>query len=139
TPRGDEVALLKRVHALSGAPDAETLAALQAHAELSQSILAERAGKLEQEAAQLRKLAVGLHRQTVQDELAKLLEQPEEKLDLFHAALLVSKLDNADVDVDAYRAHLGEMARELKTRLPAKAGDAAKLSALNQYLFTENG
>jgi len=53
--------------------------------------------------------------------------------------LLISKLDNAELDIEAYRGQLGEMARELVARLPAKAGEAAKLSTLTNYLFAENG
>ena len=138
-PAQELAALTKQIQALSGLPDGEAMTALHAHAELSQSMLAERAGKLEQQAVQLRKLAVSLHRQAVQNELVRLFHEPEEKIDLFHAALLVSKLDNAELDVEAYRAQLEQMARELAAHLPEKAAEAARLSALIRYLFTENG
>jgi regulator of sirC expression with transglutaminase-like and TPR domain len=75
----------------------------------------------------------------VQDELAKLLQAPEPSIDLFHAALLVSKLDKPELDIEAYRAQFEEMARQLSARLGTKAEDAAKLDALTKYLFTENG
>jgi len=135
----DVAAVTGDIQKLTGANDAEALAGLQRHAELSQSLLAERAAKLEHEAAQLRKVAVTLHRQAIQDELVKLFKAPEKQIDLFHAALLISKLDNTELDIEAYRGQLGEMARELSARLPTKAGEAAKLSALTNYLFAESG
>jgi len=139
-PSASEVAAVtEEVEKLGAAPDPAALAKLQEHRELTQSILSDRAGKLEQEATQLRRLAVTLHRQSVQDDLVKLFKAPEEQIDLFRAALLVSKLDNADLDIEAYRAQLDEMGRELASRLPAKAGDGAKLAALTNYLFAENG
>ena len=138
-PAVEIVALRKKIQSLDGEFDATTTAALQAHPEISQTILGERAAKLEQEAAQLRKLAITIRRRSVENELVKLFQAPEEQIDLLHAALLISKLDNADLDIQAYRAQLEGMARELATRLPAKSDDSAKLSALTKYLFTESG
>ncbi len=140
TPSEAEIAVLaKQIEELNGKPEAEAIGALQTHAELSRAMLAEKAGKLEVEAARLRKLAVNVHRQSVQNELVQLFQAPEEKIDLFHATLLVSKLDNADLDVQAYRAQLEEMARDLAAELPKKPTDETRLSALLKYLFTENG
>ena len=58
---------------------------------------------------------------------------------MFHAGLLLSKLDNEDLDVDAYRAELARMARELAESLPKEADEKAKLAALRKYLFEDNG
>jgi S1-C subfamily serine protease/regulator of sirC expression with transglutaminase-like and TPR domain len=138
-PAQEMAALTKEIQQLGASPDAETIASLQSHAGLSRSILAERAGQLEQQAASLRKLASHIHYQAVQEELVALFRAPEEQVDLFHAALLVSKLDNPDLDVEAYRTSLSEMARELSARLSAKSADAVKLAALTKYLFTDNG
>src|SRR5262249_53745423 len=71
-PAGEITSLRKRIAELGGEVDADSRAALQAHVELSQSLLSERAASLELQAAQLRKLAVNLHRQSVQNELVKL-------------------------------------------------------------------
>jgi regulator of sirC expression with transglutaminase-like and TPR domain len=138
-PAPEMAALTKEIQQLGATPDAETIASLQSHAGLSRSMLAERAGQLEQQAASLRKLASHIHYQAVQEELVALFRAPEEQVDLFHAALLVSKLDNPDLDVEAYRTSLSEMARELSARLTAKSADAIKLAALTKYLFTDNG
>ncbi len=129
----------KQIEEVATKPASEMIAALMPNADASQSILAECARKLESEAAQLRRLAVAVRRQAVQTELLKVLKGPEEKIDLFHAALLVSKLDNAEVDIEAYRRQLEEMAGEVKAKLPTKASDNARLDALQKYLFAENG
>src|SRR6266567_3177546 len=123
---------------LVSSPAADS-AELSAHAEASQPILAERARRLEAEAARLRQLAAQLRRQSVQDELVRRFHAPENQIDLFEAALLVSKLDKAELDMGAYRRQLEEMARELSAQLPTQAGNAAKLTALKKYLFEENG
>jgi regulator of sirC expression with transglutaminase-like and TPR domain len=101
--------------------------------------LQQRARELEQEAARLRRRAALLHRQSVMAELSKTLEGPEEKIDLFRATLLVSRLDNAELEIEPYRQQIADMAREISARLPAKADAPAKLLALRQYLFAENG
>jgi regulator of sirC expression with transglutaminase-like and TPR domain len=131
--------LTKQLEELSGKADAEIIATLRPHVEASQTILVERARKLERQAAQLRKIALAVHREAVQAELLKVLQGPEKQIDLFHAALLVSRLDNPEVDVEAYRRQLEEMAREIAAKLPAKTDDASRLAALTKYLFIENG
>ena len=71
--------------------------------------------------------------------LVAALEGDEEKIDLFRAALLVSRLDNEDVDVEQYQRDVARMAGEVRAKLPADATPAARLEALKKYLFEENG
>ncbi len=139
TPAELVARITRQVENLSDKPSPEIVAALQAQAEASRMVLLERAQKLEREAAQLKKLAAAVHRQAVQAELIKALEGPEEKIDLFLAALLIAKLDNAELELEAYRRQLDSMAREITAKLPALADDAARLAALTKYLFAENG
>jgi S1-C subfamily serine protease/regulator of sirC expression with transglutaminase-like and TPR domain len=103
------------------------------------SALQQRARELEQEAARLRRQATSLHRQSVLAELFTALEGPEEKIDLLRAALLVARLDNPELDIEPYRQQVTDMAREIAARLPPTADDAARLTALREYLFAENG
>jgi regulator of sirC expression with transglutaminase-like and TPR domain len=131
--------ITQQIQEWPGPPDAKLAAALQPYASLSQSLLAERAAKLEIEAAQLRRLSLNIHHQSVQTELLSALSQTEEKIDLFYAGLLIAQLDNPDLDLAAYRRQLDEMARELVAQLPSQADAATKLATLTQYLFTENG
>ena len=134
-----EASITRELRDLSAKGDAELLATFQPQAEASQKILAERVRKLEQEAARLRKLASAVHRQAVQADLVKVLAPPEENIDLFHAALLLAKLDNPDLEIEPYRREIEAMARALTAQLPAGAEGERKLVALIRYLFTENG
>jgi len=101
--------------------------------------LKERARALELEARDLRRAAAKLHRETVQQELVKALGEPEAKIDLFHATLLIARLDNAELDIEPYRQQIAEMAREVAGKFPKDADAATKLAALKEYLFAENG
>jgi len=123
----------------SGRVDGRLVEALQPRAAASQAILEAHARKLEREAGRLRKLAQAVHERQVRDELVKLLNRPEDEIDLAHAALLVARLDNPGLDVAAYRRQLDQMGRELAAHLPADAGAAQRLAALTDYLFAENG
>ena len=58
---------------------------------------------------------------------------------MLRAGLLVARLDNDEVDVDAYCQQLEAMAAELTARVAADADPSAKLAALRKYLFDENG
>jgi regulator of sirC expression with transglutaminase-like and TPR domain len=125
------------------APDAppkpELVEALQADGPDGVAVLREQARRLEQQAGRLRELAVAVHQKRVQTELARMLQGKDEETDLLHAALLVARLDNDDLDVGAYRKEVERMARELAAAFPKDADEKAKLAALNKYLFAERG
>jgi len=99
--------------------------------------LRERARELERQAEQIRKLAVALHQREVLGELAAACAAP--RVDLVHAALLVARLDNDEIDVEAYRAEVARLGRKLKASLPDKATEAQRLAALGRFLFRERG
>jgi serine protease Do len=120
-------------------PASDVVKVLQKNPEASATAAAERAIKLENEAAQMRKLAATVRQQAVQNDMIKVLQGAEDKIDLFHAALLVAKLDNPELDVAAYRQAIDEMAEELKSKLTQKADGQGRLKALVDYLFSENG
>src|SRR4029453_8332516 len=69
----------------------------------------------------------------------KLMKAPEEQIDLFHAALLVSQLDNPDLDVASYRQQLETITAEVKAGLPANSSNDQRLKHLIDYLFQQNG
>jgi serine protease Do len=101
--------------------------------------LRERAKHLEQQAAQLRQLAQDVHHQQIIDRLSKLGALPDEKINLLAAAMLVARLDNDEVDVEAYERQMDRMARELGERFPAGTSEAMKLTELNRFFFTDYG
>src|SRR5262249_39677679 len=98
-----------------------------------------RAAELELQAAKLKELAARVHQQRVYDELGKALSGPEEKIDLLHAALLLAKLDNEEVDVDVYRNEVERMAKKAAEGLKKDAKDEDKLKALNAFFFEKRG
>jgi serine protease Do len=103
------------------------------------TVLRERARLLEQQAAQLRQLAQAVHRKRATDELVKVLKGKEADVDLLHAALLIARLENDEVDVDAYRKEIDRVARKIAAGLAKGADDKARITALNKYMFTERG
>ncbi|MBI1903636.1 MAG: trypsin-like peptidase domain-containing protein [Planctomycetia bacterium] len=109
-------------------PDADNVAALDAQAR-----------RLEKQAAQIKQLSADVHTRRVSQELAKLLDQEEEKVDLVYAALLVAQLDNPELDVDAYRRQFDALAGELQKKVSPDADEPARLSELTKYLFEEHG
>jgi regulator of sirC expression with transglutaminase-like and TPR domain len=124
-PIGDiDAALVDKLHA----EDASVIAALGGRARL-----------LEQQAKQLRRLAVAVHQRRVRDRLAKLFKADEEKVDLLRAALLIARHDNDEVDVEAYLKEVERMAGEIRDGLKKDSSEQLRLAALNKYLFEENG
>ncbi|HMJ66952.1 MAG TPA: tetratricopeptide repeat protein, partial [Candidatus Binatia bacterium] len=99
----------------------------------------EQANDFERRAARLRQLATKARQQAIERELVKLMKAPEEQIDLFHAALLVSQLDNPDLDVASYRQQLETITAEVKTGLPANSSNDQRLKHLIDYLFQQNG
>src|SRR5207244_13505175 len=94
---------------------------------------------LEQQAARLRELASAIHRKQVQTELVKALQAKEEDIDLVSAALLIAKLDNDEVDSGVSQREVERMARDLNASFSHDVDEAAKIAALNKYLFAERG
>jgi regulator of sirC expression with transglutaminase-like and TPR domain len=105
----------------------------------SVAVLRDRAKQLEQQAVQLRDLAVAVHQQRIHAELAKVLQPKDDDIDLVHAALLIARLDNDELDIEVYRREIERMARDVKASLAKDADDDAKLASLRKYLFEQRG
>ena len=102
-------------------------------------ILARRIQDAEQQLSNLQQLRRDIHRQTIVDELRQIVAEDQDDFNLAHAALLVAKLDNDDVDVDAYLKELDSMADDIQDELPEDAEETSRLAALNRYLFEDRG
>src|SRR5262249_8636952 len=96
----------------TGTPKPEMVEALEPDGPAGLAALRERARLLDQQAAHLRRLALAVHHKQVQAELAK-----EDDIDLAHAALLIARLDNDEVDVEAYRKEVDRMAKDIAAGL----------------------
>lgn len=99
----------------------------------------ERARELDRQATQLRQTAQLLHERSVLAELEQLASQPDAQIDLARGALLIARLDNEEVDVEAYLRELDRMANEVAAELPADASGPTRLKSLNSYLFEQCG
>jgi serine protease Do len=120
-------------------PPVPVMDALVPEAPGSVRALRERARTLEAEAAALKGLARAVHEKAVRQELVRLLELPDEKVDLVQVALLVARLDADDLDIEPYREAVNRMAAAIVAKLPKGADDAARLAALDAYMFEEAG
>lgn len=133
----DDVA--KRLAAPDDVPPVDEPAQLLNDATASARLLRDRARQLALQAARLEQLADSLHRQEALRELDKLCRGDDAAIDLARAALWIARLDNADVEPQAYLAELDAMADEIRNHLPPGADEAARLAALDRYLFDDNG
>lgn len=120
------------------APD-DLLERLEADEAVQSSGLEAEAKRLEQQAKRIRDLAADIQRARTQAEFKKVVEQPDDKLDLLRSALLLAKLDNPEVDVDAYLRDVERLVKRMQKDLPENADDAAKAAALHRVLFDEDG
>ena len=119
--------------------DSKTIDDLKPNANLNNDLLRKRADLLEAQAEQLRRLANLVHERSVQDALMAEFKKDDSKVNLLRAALLVGKLDNADINPKHYEKVVNEMATEIAEKLPKDADASKRLTALGKYMFEENG
>lgn len=137
----------------------QVIDALKRDAKAAAIVLEEEAKALEARAAKLRELAKAAHQRKTIEELTRETAKPDKRVDLGRAALLIARLDNAEVDIDAYRAELDRIAADVRAKLgelaakpignaPGKVADEPKdtraterqrLDALRRHLFADTG
>ena len=142
TPPADVLARIATLTAalpMEGPPPADLVAQLLPDAAAARTALARRAADLERQAAQLETLAAEVHERQTLAELAELTQGEEDAIDLIRAALVIAKLDNPDLDVDASCRELDRLAADIAKQMPADADAPAKLTILNRVLFDELG
>lgn len=106
--------------------------------------IARHVARLEEQAERLRRLADDVKLAPTLRQLEQLMSDPDAGSDagsdqLLRGALLIAKLDNPDIDVDAYQRRVDEMADEIRAGLSEHADPLARRQALHQHLFEENG
>ena len=132
-----------RVDSLARKLAAGDLKGLEAQAEAREigddgiRALAARAKSLEKEAVRLADLAEGARRELVVARLGSVLSKEEAEINLLEAALLVSKLDNADLDVASYLEAVDHMAHEATEKIGTSGTPRARAEALARYLFED--
>ena len=102
-------------------------------------VIADRRKAVEQSAESLRDLERDLHRGAVTRELARQLSKPDDKADLLRCALLVSRHDNPELDVESYVRGFGQMAEDLKGDAEIQKGTVAAVKCIAAYLFEQGG
>lgn len=141
-PTGEEIAeILQLAEQLQSdrPPTEELTGKLTEKTRYSHEILESRADELEQLASRLRQLSYDVHRQRVQQELQKEIERDEGHIDLLRASLLLSWLDNRELEVDDYVNEVDRLAGRLAKNWNDQTTEQEKFTALNQYLFEELG
>lgn len=103
------------------------------------SRLRDKARELEEQAEKLRDLAKKVHHERCLEELAAALKGDDAKADLIRAALIIARIDNEELDVDAYRQEVDRLARVVKDKMPKEADADKRLAFLNDFLFKQRG
>jgi len=103
-------------------------------------ILAGRREKLAAEMAELDRLGDAVHCKNIESQLLAGLDQEDESsIDLARAALLISKLDNPDLDIDSYCREIDLLAEGAKEATEGVESAPEKLRALSGFLFESSG
>lgn len=99
--------------------------------------LEQRAKELEQRASQLRRVAVEVHTRKTLAEFEAAVRQ--DNVDLLEGALLISRLDNPELDIANYKGEVERHAKRIIAVVGRDATEEDRLVALNRYLFEEQG
>lgn len=124
---------------LTKARSSKVVEQLSKEGEASLQLLRDRTRKLEQEIQQLKDLAQEVKQTQILNLLKESLKVNEDKIDLIYASLLIAKLDNEEIDAQAYQRQMDRQAEKLNKRIPNNATDAQKRIILNEYFYKERG
>ncbi len=132
--------------------NADVAASVVPFGDQAANALSAEADQIEKKAKRLRELAVEVHESGIRMQLKTLLrvtdssnESPPVEdaaindVSILNAALLISRMDNPEVDVEAYMERIKLWADEILSSLPQEANEAERLAAMDRYLFEELG
>ena len=102
-------------------------------------VLRREAKLLEQRAQRMRELAVAVHARRTQQELADELTKNPKDFDLLRAALLLSRIDNEEIDVDIYLQEVDQIVADIKEEIPEDSSENDRLATLDRFLFKQLG
>ncbi len=100
-------------------------------------LLEEQAKQFEKRAARVRRIASDIHAIKTLTEFNVTVNA--NTVDLLRGALLISRLDNPELNIDEYVRDVQRHARRIKASVPADASESDRFVALNRYLFEEQG
>ena len=119
--------------------DHELVDRLLPEGQATSEVLRREARLLEQRAQRMRELAVAVHARRTQQELADEVAKKPEDFDLLRAALLLSRIDNEEVDVDVYLREADQLVTDIKTEMADNTSEQERLAALDRFLFEQLG
>lgn len=118
----------------------EMIHELEDSAEIASQKLAQHAAKLEERAARLKVLATDVELAPIVSQLKQLMRENEaDPARLLKGTLLIAKLDNLGLNVNAYMERVDQMANEIKEELEPNSNATSRREALHRYLFDQNG
>ncbi|GAA5507371.1 transglutaminase family protein [Novipirellula caenicola] len=140
----DWIASLGKEDNHAGDVDQAYVDTLAASGDVVSRELRRRAVELDEEAKQMKHLASDVLRAPLLAQLGELFAKQPDAADhsasrLVRGALLISAIENPQVDVAAYEAKLDKMASEIAEGFTAEDDERQKRQILDQYLFRENG
>ncbi len=121
-------------------PNTETVAEFSDLDPVGQKALRAQAKILEQRAEHLRRLASEIHERQTRAAIVKAIHPPEDQpVKLLRACLLISLLDNSELDIEAYEDSFDQLVEEFISELPESAEDEDKIDRLGDFLFKQHG
>ncbi len=140
----DWIASLGKGDIKTGEIDQSHVDMLSASGDVVSRELMRRAVELEEEAKQMKNLASDVLRAPLLDQLGELFAEESDSDEsatsrLVKGALLISAIENPQVDLAAYEAKLERMAQEVAEGFGPKDDERQKRQILDKYLFQENG
>lgn len=103
------------------------------------TLLESRAVQMEKEANRLRELTQQVHLRVVHKRFTELRDKQLEESDLFRGALLISSLDNPELDIASYERLLDRMAEQVRMSFEASSTADTRLAALIHFMYDEWG
>ena len=107
--------------------------------EINIALLNKESKALHARIAYVKELTKQVHRHQTSTQILDELKKSEDEISLLKIGLLIARLDNREVEVDAYLKLFDRMGEDLKAGLPEKPTERDKLDALNHYMFKEMG
>ena len=123
---------------ISSSTPPQQIAELSEDTAASLLVLQKKSADLKQQLEHLKQLANDVHVFGVCEELRQTFAA-KGQTNLIRAALLVSRLDNRDLDVKTYEAEFEQLTSQLLSEITDKMTPTKKIEQLNQFLFKQNG
>lgn len=120
-------------------PTAAQIVPLLQESEPLQDALEAEAKLFERRAERVRQLSREVHAARHRQQLATLINVPDDQIDLARAALLIAAIDNPEVEVADSLQALDDLANDFLKVTPTTLTESERLDAFHKYLFDEQG